>query len=87
MINEAEARGLGFRRRGGGGGSGGGRIRRDSYGGMSVVARRKSLRCGRGSGIRRGERWQLGLLEQNSIRRRGCERRTSEWWLDVIGVV
>ena len=54
VINEVEARGLGFLCGGGGGGSGGGRIRRDSYGGMSVVARRKSLSCGIGSGIRRG---------------------------------
>ena len=55
VINEAGARGLGFRWREDGGGSGGGRIRRDSYGGTSVVVRRKSLRWGIGSGIKRGE--------------------------------
>ena len=45
---------------------------------MSVDAKRNSLRWGVGSGMRSGERWQLGLVGQDIMRRRGWEVRALE---------
>ena len=53
--------------------------RSESYGAISSVERRKSFRWGRGSGMLRGRRMQLGVEGLRARRRRrGLVERASE---------
>lgn len=54
---------------------------------MAVDVTTKSLRCGEGSGISMGSRWQLGSRVECISLRRGCVFSASEWWVGVIGKV
>ena len=44
----------------------------------------KSLRCGKGSGMRMGSRWQFGGLVESISGRRGWVVGASEWCSGVI---
>ena len=45
-----------------------------------MEATTKSLRWGVGSGMRKGSRWQLGVLVEYMRRRRGWDPGAREWW-------
>ena len=52
-----------------------------------MEATTKSLRWGVGSGMRKGSRWQLGVLVEYMRRRRGWDPGAREWWWGVMGNV
>ena len=60
------------------------RINRVVYGCIGMEATTKSLRCGKGSGIRIASKWQLGVLVECKVFSSGWVLRAFEWCSEVI---